>query len=128
MKILMLFYITLLSFLGINVQAQKAKKTQKVQKVQLKQKKVDYVYVDVVGVYERVVEKGYKEEKMFKELGDCYYYRKDFVKAAKWYHELFAMNLQQDSEYYKRYSQALKAIGDCNIIDEMKQLSINKKS
>ena len=56
-------------------------------------KKYDsYAYIDAIKTYERVAEKGYKSEDMFKKLGNSYYFNSDFDGAAKWYGELFAMN------------------------------------
>jgi outer membrane protein OmpA-like peptidoglycan-associated protein/tetratricopeptide (TPR) repeat protein len=71
-----------------------------------------YAYVDAIKIYERVAEKGYKNEKMFQKLGNAYYFNAELVEAAKWYSELFAMNQDQEPEYFFRYSQALKSIGD----------------
>jgi outer membrane protein OmpA-like peptidoglycan-associated protein/tetratricopeptide (TPR) repeat protein len=78
-----------------------------------------YSYVDAIAVYERVAEKGYKDEKMFQKLGNAYYFNAELVKAAKWYSELFAMNQDQEPEYYYRYSQALKSTGDYAKADNM---------
>lgn len=71
-----------------------------------------YAYVDAIKVYESVADKGYKDEKMFQRLGNSYYFNGELVKALKWYHELFAMNEQQDPEYLYRYAQCLKSDGN----------------
>lgn len=120
MKIKMLFYVALLSVLGMNVYAQ--------EKVVANPKKTQDVstQIDIVATYERVAEKGYKEEKMFRKLGDQYYFKGDFMKASKWYYELFAMNQNQESQYYDRYSRSLKATDGCDIADILLELS-NKK-
>ncbi|WP_281297598.1 OmpA family protein [Flavobacterium limnophilum] len=86
-----------------------------------------YSYVDAIATYERVAEKGYKDEKMFQKLGNAYYFNAELEKAAKWYEALFAMNQEQEPEYYYRYSQCLKAIGDYAKADKMLE-SFNKKS
>jgi outer membrane protein OmpA-like peptidoglycan-associated protein len=75
-------------------------------------KKYDnYAYIDAIKTYERVAEKGYKSEDMFKKLGNSYYFNSDFDGAAKWYTELFAMNTSVEPEYYYRYAQSLKSTG-----------------
>lgn len=75
-------------------------------------KKYDsYAYIDAIKTYERVAEKGYKSEDMFKKLGNSYYFNSDFDGAAKWYGELFAMNTSPEPEYYYRYAQSLKSTG-----------------
>lgn len=82
----------------------------------------NYAYVDAIKTYEKVANKGYKSEEMFKKLGNSYYFNSDFEGAAKWYGELFAMNSNIEPEYYYRYAQSLKSIGDTakanKILDE----------
>lgn len=70
-----------------------------------------YAFIDAVKTYERVANKGYKSEDMFKKLGNAYYFNSNFEGATKWYGELFAMNKEQESEYTYRYAQSLKSIG-----------------
>ena len=70
-----------------------------------------YAYIDAIKTYERVADKGYKSEDMFKKLGNSYYFNSDFEGAAKWYGELFAMNPSPEAEYYYRYAQSLKSVG-----------------
>tara|TARA_R110002050_G_scaffold227010_4_gene362707 strand:+ start:24826 stop:26760 length:1935 start_codon:yes stop_codon:yes gene_type:complete len=69
-------------------------------------------YIDAINIYERVAEKGYKDEDMFKKLANSYYFNADFAKANKWYGELFALNSDQEPGYYFKYSQTLKSVGD----------------
>ncbi|MFH6946714.1 OmpA family protein [Flavobacterium sp. FlaQc-50] len=92
-------------------------------KVNSGDKKYDhYAYIDAIKTYERVAEKGYKSEDMFKKLGNSYYFNSAFEGAAKWYGELFAMNTNVESEYYYRYAQSLKSTGQIDkankILDE----------
>ena len=42
-----------------------------------------FAYVDAIATYERVAEKGYKDEKMFQKLGNAYYFNAELEKAAK---------------------------------------------
>lgn len=92
-------------------------------KVNSADKKYDnYAYVDAIKTYERVAEKGYKSEDLFKKLGNSYYFNSNFDGAAKWYGELFAMNTSVEPEYYYRYAQSLKSTGQTDkankILDE----------
>lgn len=80
---------------------------------------IQYAYVDAIATYEKVAEKGYKDEKMFQRLGNSYYFNGELTKAVKWYDELFAMNTEQEPEYYYRYAQALKAKGDYTAADKI---------
>lgn len=82
-------------------------------KIKAGDKKYDsYAYVDAIKTYEKVANKGYKSEDMFKKLGNAYYFNSNFEGAAKWYGELFAMNTVVEPEYYYRYAQSLKSIGE----------------
>jgi outer membrane protein OmpA-like peptidoglycan-associated protein len=121
MKINTLIYSVILSLQVLLGHAQKAK-------VAAADKQYDrYSYVDAIKVYERLAQKGYKDEKMFQKLGNAYYFNANLVKAAKWYGELFVMNSNQESEYCYRYSQCLKALGDYSQADKM-LAEFNKKS
>lgn len=70
-----------------------------------------YVYVNVIKTYEAVANKGYKSVKMFKEIGDSYYFKKDFNKAEIWYDKLFSMKPELEPKYYYRYADTLIKIG-----------------
>lgn len=84
-------------------------------KINAADKKYDsYAYVDAIKTYEKVASKGYKSEDMFKKLGNAYYFNSNFEGAAKWYGELFAMNSEVEPEYYYRYAQSLKSIGEAD--------------
>lgn len=85
-----------------------------------------YAYIDAVAVYEKVAEKGYKDEKMFQRLGNAYYFNGELTKAAKWYTQLFAINNVQESEYLYRYAQCLKAEGNYDKADKVLE-EFNKK-
>jgi outer membrane protein OmpA-like peptidoglycan-associated protein len=71
----------------------------------------DYAYIDAIKTYERVADKGYKSEDLFKKLGNSYYFNSEFESAAKWYGELFAINTSPEAEYYYRYAQSLRSTG-----------------
>lgn len=83
-------------------------------------KKYDsYAYIDAIKTYERIAEKGYKSVDMFEKLGNSYYFNSELEKAAKWYDELFAMNTDLEPEYYYRYAQSLKSIGQNDKANEI---------
>lgn len=88
----------------------------------------NYSYVDAIATYEKVAEKGYKDEKMFQKLGDSYFFIADLIKAEKWYSALFEMNPVQEPEYYYRYSQSLKAVGNYAKADKMLEQFIAKSA
>ena len=123
MKIRKIFYSysTVLLLLTLSGYSQKAKVPSADKKYE------NYSYVDAIYTYEYVASKGYKDEKMFQKLGNAYYFIADLVKAEKWYTELFAMNQEQEPEYYYRYSQTLKAVGNYTKADTMLE-EFNKRS
>lgn len=121
MKIKTLFYSTIFSVLALHSYGQKAG-------IVAADKKYErYAYVDAIATYERVAEKGYKDEKMFQKLGNAYYFNAQLPQAEKWYGELFAMNQNQEPEYYYRYSQTLKAVGNYTKANMMLE-EFNRKS
>jgi outer membrane protein OmpA-like peptidoglycan-associated protein/tetratricopeptide (TPR) repeat protein len=124
MKIKLLYYIIALFFF-VQGFGQKAK-------LAYADKKYDsYAYVDAIKTYEEVAKKGYKDEKMFQRLGNAYYFNANLTEASKWYEELFIMNPEQEAEYYYRFSQCLKSLGDYvradKMLDQFNQKSGNDK-
>jgi outer membrane protein OmpA-like peptidoglycan-associated protein/tetratricopeptide (TPR) repeat protein len=117
MKNKILLYITIISIFSFNTYSQKAK-------LAAADKKYDnYAYVDAIKTYERVAEKGYKSADMFKKLGNAYYFNAKLDEAAKWYGELFAINTNDlEPEYYYRYAQSLRSIGQNGKANEMLEL------
>jgi outer membrane protein OmpA-like peptidoglycan-associated protein/tetratricopeptide (TPR) repeat protein len=121
MKNNILLYVTIVSVFSFNLYSQKTKLT-------AADKKYDnYAYVDAIKTYERVANKGYKSEEMFKKLGNAYYFNAELDKAAKWYDELFAMTADLEPEYYYRYAQSLRSVGKNDKANEMMQ-KFNKVS
>jgi tetratricopeptide (TPR) repeat protein len=96
-------FITIVSLFSFNGYTQKAK-------VFISENK-NFTNIDALKTYERVAEKGYKSADMFKKLGNSYYYNTDLDQAAKWYSELFTLTQDVEPEYYYRYSQCLRALG-----------------
>ncbi|MDP5202325.1 OmpA family protein [Flavobacterium sp. DG2-3] len=123
MKNYTLLFVTIIGAFSFSSYAQQSK-------INAADKKYDsYAYVDAIKIYEKVADKGYKSEDMFKKLGNAYYFNSDFQNAAKWYGELFAMNTNVEPEYYFRYAQSLKSTGDVNkankLLEEFNAISKN---
>jgi outer membrane protein OmpA-like peptidoglycan-associated protein/tetratricopeptide (TPR) repeat protein len=85
-----------------------------------------YAYVDAIQNYEKVAEKGYKDEKMFQKLGNAYYFKAELPQSLKWYNQLFDLYPDQEPEYFYRYAQALKSSGDYEKADKMLEQFILK--
>jgi outer membrane protein OmpA-like peptidoglycan-associated protein len=113
MKKNILLFITIVSVFSFNCFGQKTK-------IASADKKYDtYAYIDAIKAYERVAEKGYKSADMFQKLGNAYYFNAQYDNAARWYGELFALSSDLEAEYYYRYGQSLKAIGETDKANEM---------
>jgi tetratricopeptide (TPR) repeat protein len=124
MKTSNILFITIVSVFSFNGYAQKAKVTT------AEKKQGNVATIDALKTYERVAEKGYKSADMFKKLGNSCYYNTELDQAARWYGELFAMTQDVEPEYYYRYAQSLRSIGQIDKADTMlekfNQLSENK--
>lgn len=92
------------------------------QEMQLKKANSNYEnfqYVDAIKTYEKIAEKGYKSVELFSKLGDSYYFQSKLKEANNWYEKLFSLNEKLNSEYYFRYAQTLKAVGNYIKADAM---------
>lgn len=96
------------------------------------QKYNNYAFSEAIYIYEKVAEDGYESAELFKKLGNSYYFIADMKNAEKWYSKLFRVNNSIETEYYFRYSHALKSIGDYENADSMmrkfKELTENNDS
>lgn len=81
--------------------------------------KVKSVNIDILGTYERVLDKGYQSIEMLKRVGNGRYFDGDLVMAAKWYDQLFALTNDLEAEYFFRYAQSLKSVSQENKASEM---------
>jgi hypothetical protein len=86
----------------------------------------DYVNIDVVGTYERVLDNGYKSVDMMKKVADRHFFDDDLIVAAKWYSELFTTTTDLDAVYYYRYAQSLKAINQLDKAEQMMKIFESK--
>ena len=83
-------------------------------------------YVNVLNTYERVLEGGYRSEDMLKSVGDGRFFDGNLEVAAKWYSELFKLNLDLEAVYYYRYAQALASISETKKSNEMMEIFRSK--
>lgn len=113
MKTINLLYIIIIVFFSTFSNAQKEKE------ISADKKYDKYNYVDAIKTYERIAAKGYKSTDLFQKLANSYYFNGELEKANKYYGELFALTQDVEPEYYYRYSQSLKSVGDYKKSDEM---------
>ncbi len=72
----------------------------------------DFSYISTIKILEGIAEKGYTRPDLFEKLGNAYYFNNKMEEASKWYGKLIDAETGIDSEYYWRYAQALKGIGN----------------
>lgn len=92
---------------------------QKVQVAKADKKYDKFAYIDAIEIYERVANKGYESPDIYKKLGNAYYFNAELDKAAQWYGKLMDLNQEVEPEYYFRYSQSLKSLGEYTKANEM---------
>lgn len=86
-----------------------------------------YAYIEAIKVYENIAEKGFINTSILSKLGDSYYFNGKFVEAHQWYAKLFEEDYPDkdlvvlDKEYYYRYAQTLKAVGEYKKADAILQ-------
>ena len=108
-------YLVLVAITCVNSYSQAFKKIE----VKGNKEYEKYAYIDAIKTYERIYERGYKSPDMLVKIGNAYYFNAELEKANKWYAELYAINPEQDAEFYYRYAQTLKAIKENDKADAM---------
>ena len=80
----------------------------------------NFSYVDAIKIYEKIAQKGFVNQEMLESLGNAYYYNAEYKKALPWYEQLFQEGKYKvKPEYYYRYAQTLKSVGDYTEADKM---------
>ena len=83
-------------------------------------------YVQAINAYESIAKKGVEPQELLENLGNAYYYNADYQQANKLYAKLFEgkdtktnkpFNIKP--EYYYRYAQTLKTVGDYDNSDKI---------
>jgi len=78
--------------------------------------------IDVVRVYEQVVEEGYGTPFIYKKLATAYYFKSEYDKAISWFQKLFSEEKNTDPELTLQYNQALKAVAAANSVNSNKNI------
>ncbi|MEK6452348.1 MULTISPECIES: OmpA family protein [unclassified Myroides] len=87
----------------------------------------NYAYSDAIETYMKIVKNGKATSQTYAKLGDAYYFNAKLPEANQWYDELFKLNDKDviDGQYYFRYTQTLKAVGDKEKAAEIMQFWLN---
>ncbi len=109
-----LLSIVFIFSLGINCYAQEGKKVKEDRLLTKGNEKYDsYSFSPAIDIYKRVLDKGYVSADLLKKLGNSYYFNANYNEASEIYKRLVD-NYPSDvaPEYYFRYAQTLKTLGD----------------
>ncbi|WP_430966164.1 OmpA family protein [Spongiimicrobium sp. 2-473A-2-J] len=80
----------------------------------------DYSFSPAIDIYQKVLEKGYVSSDLLKKLGNSYYFNADYQQAAETYKRLVdEYESEVGPEYYFRYAQTLRTLGDYDRSDAM---------
>ncbi|WP_088342192.1 OmpA family protein [Robiginitalea sediminis] len=64
-------------------------------------------------IYQKVFDRGYMDAEMLKKLGNTYYFNAEYTQAAQVYDSLISrFSGDAEAEYYFRFAQALKSLGE----------------
>lgn len=105
------FFLLLFSLMISNLSAQEVKEDRLVAKAN--ESYDSYSFSPAIDIFKRVLDKGYVSADLLKKLGNSYYFNADYKDAADTYKRLVEEYPSVVTpEYYFRYSQTLKTLGD----------------
>lgn len=89
----------------------------------------NYSFSPAIDIYKRILEKGFTTPDLLRKLGNSYYFNAQYNEAANIYKRLAnEFPIEMTPEYYFRYAQTLKSIGDYKNSDAaMKLFTVVKK-
>ena len=115
-----LLFILLLSYnFGLFVNAQEVKKEDRlVSKASANYE--NYSFSPAIDIFKKVIDKGYVSAELLQKLGNSYYYNAEYNEAADTYKKLVNnYSSEVTPEYYFRYAQTLKTLGEYDEADLM---------
>ncbi len=113
---------SILMIVGLTAQEKKTKKASK--------EFENFAYANAIDSYKDLVNKGYSEEDIYKNLGNANYLNANYEAAAQWFSKLFDLeNTEIEADYYYRYAQTLKSLQDYKRSDAwMEKFVLNSDS
>lgn len=106
-----LFIIFTFCLVSVDCAAQQAKEDRLVTKAN--ESYDNFSFSPAIDIYKRILDKGYVSADLLKKLGNSYYFNADYAAAGDTYKRLvdeYASDVTP--EYFFRYSQTLKTLGD----------------
>ncbi|MFS4494103.1 OmpA family protein [Maribacter sp. 2308TA10-17] len=109
---LLIIFILFLKF-AVNAQEDKGASKEERLVTKANEQYQNYSFSPAIDIYKRILDKGYTSADLLKKLGNSYYFNADYNDAAKTYKRLVVEYPSEITpEYYFRYSQTLKSLGD----------------
>ena len=76
-------------------------------------KYAEYSFSPAIDIYKKVLDKGYVNSDLLQKLGNSYYFNANYEEAEKIYKQLIeTYGSEVGPEYFFRYAQTLKTLGD----------------
>ena len=73
----------------------------------------EYSFSPAIDIYKKVLDKGYVNSDLLQKLGNSYYFNANYEEAEKIYKQLIeTYGSEVGPEYFFRYAQTLKTLGD----------------
>ena len=80
----------------------------------------NYSFSPAIDIYQRVIDKGYVSADLLQKLGNAYYFNANYEKATEIYKQLVdGYGSEVGPEYFFRYSQSLRTLGDYQEADAL---------
>ncbi|MEX0287741.1 MAG: OmpA family protein [Flavobacteriaceae bacterium] len=80
----------------------------------------NYSFSPAIDIYQRVIDKGYVSADLLQKLGNAYYFNANYEKATEIYKQLVdGYGSEVGPEYFFRYSQSLRTLGNYQEADEL---------
>ena len=73
--------------------------------------------IDIIKVYEKVVEDGYESIQIFEKLANSNYERGNYTEAKKWFEKWFNKDKNPVNIAYLKYSKTLKALNEFDMAE-----------
>lgn len=80
----------------------------------------EYSFSPAIDIYKKVLDKGYVSADLLRKLGNAYYFKADYVEAEAIYKKLvMEYRTEVGPDYFFRYAQTLRSVGDYANSDDM---------
>jgi tetratricopeptide (TPR) repeat protein len=83
--------------------------------------------IDIVKIYEKVLEDGYESLQIYKTLAKTTYERRQYADARKWFEKWFEMESSPERFAYLSFARTLEALNETDLAKKYFDLYESKK-